>query len=99
MNEMTKDAAGKDRPSWLIEPCAAWCASKAMHREDDLVDDRLHFSSWRRFILLPTVAKVLVGPMPQHRQLIVYVEQHVSEDQPRVIVTDAHTSDNASFTP
>jgi len=66
------------------------------HREGDLVDDRLHFSSWQRYIVLPTAQPVLIGrpPMLQQRQLIVYVEQHASEDQPRVIVTDAHTSDN-----
>lgn len=84
------------QPSWLTGPCPEWCVAKTTHREEDLVDDRLHFSSWQRFILLTTADPVMIGrpPILQQRQLIVYVEQHISEDQPHVIVTDAHTDKN-----
>ncbi|GAB3890156.1 DUF6907 domain-containing protein [Kibdelosporangium lantanae] len=83
------------RPSWPTEPCPTWCAAKTTHRKDDLLDDRYHFSSWKRIVELPTLPPVTIGnpPTRHRRELIVYVEQHVSEDTPRVIITDAHTED------
>jgi len=81
-------------PSWLTEPCPQWCV--ATHREEDMVDDRLHFATWQRFIALPSADPVMVGdpPHPRMRQLLVYVEQHIREEGPRVVVTDSHSEEN-----
>jgi hypothetical protein len=93
MTNTTLDLTGGKRPSWLTEPCPTWCAVKTSHREEDLLDDRLHYSTWQRFIALPTAEPVMIGQPPtrQQRQLIIYVEQHINEREPRVIVTDEHS--------
>jgi hypothetical protein len=90
----TKLNPAKKNPSWLIEPCPQWCV--ATHREDDMIGDRLHFATWQRFIALPSADPVVVGdpPHPRMRQLLVYVEQHIGEDGPRVVVTDEHSEEN-----
>jgi hypothetical protein len=77
-------------PSWLAKPCPEWCA--ANHREKDLVDDRMHWSDWLQYVPLPVATPVTVGDPPERRQrvLVVYVEQHVDEDQPRVVLTEEH---------
>jgi hypothetical protein len=93
MTDTTLGLTDGNHPSWLTKPCPKWCAAKTSHREEDLPDDRLHYSSWQRFIALPSAEPVMIGQPPtrQQRQLIIYVEQHVDEDEPRVIVTDAHS--------
>jgi hypothetical protein len=69
---------------WSVAPCPKWCA--ATHRVHDLPDDRLHFSAWLRPVPLSYAA-----PVGKHRRvLLVYVEQHVDEDGPRVILTEEH---------
>lgn len=73
-----------NRPQWLTEPCPKWCATT--HRLDDLPDDRLHFSAWLRPVALTYAPRV-----GDHRRvLLVYVEQHVDEDGPRVVLTEEH---------
>ena len=71
-------------PSWLVTACPKWCA--ANHRDDDLPDDRLHFSAWLRPVPLAHAPRV----GPHRRVLMVYVEQHVDEDSPRVVLTEEH---------
>jgi len=60
------------------DSCPEWCVGN--HPEQALVDDRRHFSRWLRYV-----------PRPNGRQLIVYVEQHVHEKSPVVVVTEEHT--------
>jgi hypothetical protein len=70
--------------TWLTTACPKWCV--ANHRENDLPDDRLHFSAW-----LSPIPLNHAPPVGEHRRvLLVYVEQHVDEDGPRVILTEEH---------
>ncbi|GAB3889873.1 DUF6907 domain-containing protein [Kibdelosporangium lantanae] len=95
MTNTKLNPAAEEGPSWLTEPCPQWCV--ATHREEDMVDDRLHFASWQRFIALPSAAPVMVGESqrPRMRELLVYVEQHVGhEDGPRVVITDSHSEEH-----
>lgn len=71
-------------PSWLTDPCPEWCAAK--HREADFPDDRRHFSAWLRPVPLTHAP-----PVGKHqRVLMVYVEQHVDDDSPCVVLTEEH---------
>lgn len=42
---MSVDELPDVRPFWMTVPCPAWCVSG--HSDDDAVDDRLHWASWR----------------------------------------------------
>jgi hypothetical protein len=68
--------------------CPAWCLAR--HTDDDPVD--LHVSSWLRYVPLPTAEPVLAGqPRTTHvRNLMVYVEQHTSADEPCVVLAEEH---------
>ena len=95
MTNTKLNPASEKGPSWLTEPCPQWCV--ATHREEDMVDDRLHFASWQRFIALPTAAPVMVGEAQRlrMRELLVYIEQHVDQDDgPRVVITDSHSEEH-----
>jgi hypothetical protein len=82
-------AGGARRPYWLLTPCPTWCANT--HRDEDLPEDRLHYSAWLRRVALPNAGPFVTGNGERHvPELMVYVEQHVDEPRPRVIVTEAH---------
>lgn len=48
--------SGKTSPSWLDEPCPAWCARS--HHEDDHPEDRYHQSE-------PSIFPAVAGPADQ----------------------------------
>lgn len=82
-------ASGSRRPFWLLTPCPTWCANT--HRDEDLLEDRLHYSAWLRRVTLPNAEPVVTPDGERHVvELMVYVEQHVDEPRPRVILTEAH---------
>lgn len=72
------------QPTWLTEACPEWCG--VTHRSDDLPDDRRHYTDWIRSVPL-TYAQ----PVGAHeRVLLVYVDQHVTESGPRVVLHEEH---------
>ena len=73
------------------ETCPTWC--NANHRQEDLVDDQFHFSKWLKSIPLPNAKYVVTNGNEYPRQLMVYVEQHISEETPRVILIDEHSAE------
>jgi hypothetical protein len=84
-------SAAIDRPYWLDEPCPAWCDK--LHEEHLYVADRRHISSdYMREVILSTEDPVVIGEKPHDlsdyhpTELVIYLDQHVREVAPRVII-------------
>jgi hypothetical protein len=79
------------RPFWLHEPCPVWCDK--LHEEHLDVADRRHISSeCMSEVVLSSENPVVVGEKPHDlpeyfpTKLVIYLDQHIREITPRVIV-------------
>jgi hypothetical protein len=81
------------RPHWLVEPCPVWCDN--LHEESDFVEDRSHMSEWVCHVVLSTEEPVVIDRQPDDTwsfpcELMIYLDQHIGEVMPLVIVEEAH---------
>jgi hypothetical protein len=79
------------RPFWLHEPCPVWCDK--LHEEHLDVADRRHISSGcMSEVVLSSEDPIVMGEKPHDlsdyfpTELAIYLDQHVREIAPRVII-------------
>ncbi|ONI81617.1 hypothetical protein ALI144C_20170 [Actinosynnema sp. ALI-1.44] len=78
------------RPFWLHEPCPAWCDK--FHEDNLDSGDRRHVSDEVREVQLSSEDMSVHGQSPHKAsdyrptELVIYLDQHVREIGPRVIV-------------
>lgn len=83
------------RPYWQAVPCPAWCDNP--HEDSDFVDDRRHMSDWSAHVVLTTEEPTFIertpagdGPWSVPFELTVWLDQHVQEAAPRVVLHETH---------
>ena len=87
--------SARPHPYWQTGPCPAWCDN--LHDDSDFVDDRRHMSNWSAHIVLTTEEPTIVkrtpdgdGPWCLPFELAVWLDQHVRDASPRVILHEGH---------
>ncbi|MCX9191961.1 hypothetical protein C3Y87_11140 [Carbonactinospora thermoautotrophica] len=73
------------RPSWLVEPCPAWCLGG--HEEGDHPADRRHWSEELRVPLSLAAPVEIDEGCYRPEQARAYLEQHVREREPFVCLS------------
>ncbi|EWM10019.1 hypothetical protein [Kutzneria sp. 744] len=73
---------------WLETPCPRWCSGD--HHDDDMTDDRTHFSDWQGVVLLTLEDGVRMTSSGEHDRLCqaeyvsVSLEQGAREVSPQI---------------
>lgn len=93
--------AGAPIPSWLAQPCPAWCAYTDTHVESDMPQDRVHSS--RQMDILLTLHKPVdmtdgKSTWWQPDTARVWLERHYREAEPTILIARGDTDEPIKFT-
>lgn len=85
------------RPSWQITPCPPWCMMQ--HEEGDFPADRLHASLACDLDLSQMDPVIVSDDDGIPASIVIYIEQHDREVEPRVCVYIGLDTPPLMFTP